>query len=100
MLSPEIEEFLKLSGLLSVKELSDGRIACILPLIYTGAIVITTRENYQTSIEERYCYHSVKEVTQALAAWNGTGEPEGWHRHIPSGRRRNGADPMQEYILA
>lgn len=33
----------------------------------------------------------------AMQAWDGS-EPEGWIRHLASGRRRPGGDPAQEYI--
>jgi hypothetical protein len=30
--------------------------------------------------------------------WDGQGEPNGWYRHVQSGRRREGGDPAKEYI--
>jgi hypothetical protein len=32
--------------------------------------------------------------------WDGTGEPQGWHRHVPSMRRRVDGDPAREYLDA
>jgi hypothetical protein len=36
----------------------------------------------------------------AFVQWEGQEgtEPEGWMRHVQSGRRRPGGDPTQEYI--
>jgi len=36
------------------------------------------------------------DAQRALAGWDGTGEPSGWHRHPSSGRRRNAAG--EEYV--
>ncbi len=38
---------------------------------------------------ERYCYGTRVHAEQALEAWDGSGDPEGWHRHPETGRRRN-----------
>ena len=34
---------------------------------------------------------------RAALGWDGNGEPEGWYRHVPSGRRRPGGDPAKEH---
>jgi hypothetical protein len=41
------------------------------------------------TVSDRWCYHSYEDALKAFEAWDGTGEPEGWHRHPMSGRRRN-----------
>ena len=33
------------------------------------------------------CSRSLEEARDALMAWDGEGEPRGWTRHLPSGRR-------------
>jgi hypothetical protein len=33
-----------------------------------------------------------------MEAWDGDGEPDGWSRHPPTGRRRPGGDPDKEYV--
>jgi hypothetical protein len=38
---------------------------------------------------DRWCYHSHLAAAQALEGWDGDGEPEGWHRHPKTGRRRD-----------
>ena len=35
---------------------------------------------------------------QALANWDGVGDPEGWYRHRKTGRRRPNGDQTKEYI--
>lgn len=92
-------EFLKQMGYKEPRVLPDGRFTAIHDrMIYTSAIIICNRHNILTSIDERYCYHDSKSATEALAKWDGTGEPVGWHRHIPTGRRRENGDPLTEYI--
>jgi hypothetical protein len=34
---------------------------------------------------------------RAAIGWDGDGEPEGWTRHVQSGRRRPEGDPAREY---
>jgi hypothetical protein len=60
---------------------------CIYPLIFTHAIIKGTIGNLHT-FDDRWCYRSYKDALAALNKWDGTGEPEGWHRHPATGRRR------------
>jgi hypothetical protein len=69
------------------KLLPGGRYACLAPQAYTVAI-ITGRVGDFTGIADRWCYHSEEAARRALDAWDGEGEPEGWHRAPYSGRRR------------
>jgi hypothetical protein len=92
-------QLLRHFGYKEPRVLPDGRFTAIHDrMIYTSAIIICSRPNINSSIDERFCYHDVETATAALAKWDGTGEPEGWHRHIPSGRRRDKGDPLKEYI--
>ena len=45
-----------------------------------------------------YCYHSEREAAEALLAWNGTVEPEGWYRCPTDGRRRPDCTKESEYV--
>lgn len=87
------------SGYVAPKPLMDrpGHYAAILRLIYTHAI-ITGPVGDTTMYADRWCYETEGDARKALDAWNGAGEPEGWHRHPSTGRRRPGADSMDEYI--
>jgi hypothetical protein len=62
------------------------RCAAISPKLATFAIVTVYIGDY-LSIEDNYCYHGYAKAKAALDAWDGEGEPTGWHRHLPSGRR-------------
>jgi hypothetical protein len=35
---------------------------------------------------------------RAAIGWDGEGEPEGWYRHVQSGRRRPDGDPGKEFV--
>lgn len=69
----------------------NGKICGLSRFIFTTAIISGMDE---TGYVERWCYHNSSTALQEFNAWDGTGEPEGWHRHIPSNRRRdeNGND--------
>jgi hypothetical protein len=75
------------NGYKAPRVLSGGRYACLAPQAYTVAI-ITGRLGDFCSIEDRWCYHTEQAARRALDAWDGEGEPEGWHRAPYSGRRR------------
>jgi hypothetical protein len=96
----KIFEFLKSMGYTDPCVLPDGRFAAVLPLMFTAAIITCSREHLRTGIDERWCFHDKNKALESLRKWNGTGDPEGWHRHIPSNRRRTDGDPLREYIEA
>lgn len=78
------------NGYLHFRQFEDGGDACIAPLMFTAAILYGLSD---FSYEDRWCYKSVEAAKEALDAWDGTGEPEGWHRHPMTGRRReNGVE--------
>lgn len=82
---------------LLVRRLDDRRYVGIMPLIYTHAVIwgyVTDAWGY----EDRWCYHDAKSAIAAASRWGGTGEPEGWHRHPATGRRRPDGDPNKEYV--
>jgi hypothetical protein len=52
-------------------------------------------------VTERFTYLGMADAVTALVQWKLAGwadEPQGWHRHQPSDRRRTDGDPDQEYI--
>lgn len=85
-------------GYLEPRELGDGRYAAILPLLFTHAI-ITGRMGDVLGYSDRWCYAGFEKARAALDAWDGAGEPEGWHRHPDTGRRRE-LDPETGEILS
>lgn len=88
----DIGEYLIGLGYAAPKEITEGRVAALLPFLFTTAIVTVTRERdgFRYGYEDRWCYHTFHAAFAALMAWDGTGEPAGWHRHPDSGRRRDG----------
>lgn len=78
--------------------LGEGRYACLVPFLYTSAI-ITGRIGDRVGYDDRWCYSSHEEALSALDAWSGSGEPEGWHRHPNTGRRRRMTEAgLEEWI--
>lgn len=68
------------------KPIAGGRYACIRPMLFTYGI-ITGKIGDFYGVDDHWCYGGYAEAKAALLAWNGTGEPSGWHRHPRSGRR-------------
>lgn len=85
------------NGYHNPKPLGDGRYAAIVPMQFTHAIVVGQMGD-KISYDDRWCYGGQDAARKALDAWDGTGEPQGWHRHPRSGRRRTNGDPAMEYV--
>lgn len=64
----------------------NDRCAYIIPKMYTHAIG-TSRIGDKASIGDCWCYPNYAAARNALDAWDGHGEPDGWIRHPDSGRR-------------
>lgn len=81
-------------------EVSGLRVA-VMPLLFTGALIIGARHDVREPYLDRWCYTTMPlAITAALnwsGPWPGT-EPYGWHRHPASGRRRPHGDPAREYV--
>lgn len=78
------------------KVLNDGRIAAIQTInTWLVAIVVDVHAYGHT---DAFYYRSKNAAKQALDAWNGIGEPQGWIRHPQSGRRRDDGDAAHEYF--
>ena len=70
-----------------VRILPDGhRWAAVYQFRFTAAVIVG-RIGEIVSYEDRWCYHDEQSAAAALAAWDGSGEPAGWHRHPATGRR-------------
>lgn len=91
--------FLMECGYTDVKPLKGGKWACINRLLFTTAILTGSDATVEDTYERRWCYHTYEDAQRALDAWDGTGEPEGWHRDPITGRRRPDGDPAREYIM-
>lgn len=68
----------------------NGRSAAIVRFLFSSAIVDNIQGYGMTlTYQNRWCYKSYVDAIGALNDWDGEGEPEGWHRHLPSHRRRD-----------
>lgn len=83
-------------GYSHVRPLPGGRYAAIYQFMFTEAIITGKIGDYD-SYDDRWCYMK-GHAAEALEAWDGTGEPKGWHRHPASGRRRPDGNDIEEYI--
>src|SRR3954462_4255360 len=84
------------NGYTNVKLLPDGRWAGLLRFLYTHAIIVGQIGD-QCGYDDRWCFASEAKALAALNEWDGTGEPNGWHRHPGSGRRRPEGSVSEEY---
>lgn len=83
-----------------IKETEDRSIF-VMPFMFTHAIVWFDRRRGDMSwYNDRWCYHTYAAATTAAENWSGEAgtEPEGWHRHPTTGRRREDGDPATETI--
>jgi hypothetical protein len=88
-MTPENTAFLlwlTAEGYKDVRLIDDGFYIGIRRFLYTHAIIIGEVNNLDCYLD-RWCYDSYNAAKQALDAWDGIGEPIGWHRHPASGRR-------------
>ena len=98
MTERELHEMVHKERMIVGKLIDDGaRYVAVDPLTFGEARlgVGTIRGAY----DDVWYYSSITAALNAWAAWDGEGEPDGWYRHPPTGRRRPGGDPTAEYIL-
>jgi hypothetical protein len=74
----------------------DGRVAWVHKLMYTGSLLVGQIGD-RSGYDDRWCFCDMATAEQALKAWDGA-EPEGWHRHPNTGRRRPDGDKEREYV--
>jgi hypothetical protein len=82
-------------GVIEPRYLPGGRWCGVQPLMFTHAIV-AGRLGDVHGYDLRWCYHTRDAALAALAAWDGTGGPAGWHRDPITHRRREGGNPDLE----
>jgi hypothetical protein len=86
-------------GLVSDTTITHGRFVTIHPFMFTQAIIIGFVGGF--GYEDRWCYSTYDKARSALREWKSRdfmGEPEGWHRHPATGRRRPDGDKSREHI--
>lgn len=83
---------------LYARDLPGGAALWVVPMIFTTRIVIGSPGSQ--TVDDAWCFHDPGSAILAAISWDPESErePQGWHRHPPSGRRRPGGDPEQEYI--
>lgn len=93
------KEFARGNGYRNLEVMPDGRYACLMPLLFTHAIIIGDVDG--VGPDDRWCYSSLNAAIVWLLEWKKRdfeGEPSGWSRHPVSGRRRENGDPTKETI--
>lgn len=83
-------------GCVDDKLIGDGIYAAIKPLLFHWTLIVGQVGDRQ-GFEDRWCYESRAKAEAGLRAWDGSGEPTGWHRHPKTSRRRVNGDPATEY---
>lgn len=93
-------------GVVARKRLLDASWRCpseqtrmlgLIPMLYSTKLVIGPWG--APWYDDGWCYKDVHHAFFALVEWDGEGEPDGWFRHPPTGRRRPENDPAQEYVM-
>lgn len=77
------------------RTLPDGRLIGVHRLLFHWTLHVGI---YVDGYEDRYCYATQEGAVKAMSEWDGIGDPEGWHRHPMSGRRRPNGDATKEYV--
>src|SRR5262249_6808803 len=88
--STKFIEYLYSNGYFAVIPKGYTEFACLAPFAYTTAI-ITGQWGDRAGYSDRWYFDSPKKALVALMKWaidDFNGEPQGWHRHPDSGRRR------------
>lgn len=73
--------------------LPDGRLCGLLRLLMHWTVHVDLHE---FGYEERYCFETDDLAIEAMAAWEGTGDPINWHKHPNTGRIRPDRTPASQ----
>lgn len=79
----------------AAKLLGDGRAALLHRMIHTWRIVLAGDIDAYT-YDDGYCYKTEAVARAAFEAWDGHGEPQGWNKHLRTGRWREDGTPESE----
>ncbi len=80
------------------RTLPDGRVLDVTPLLFGFAQLGISRDARVDWYQDVWHYDTPEKAIDAARRWTGEGEPSGWMRHPPTGRRRPGGDPAKEYV--
>lgn len=92
--------WLKTCGYQRITPLPGNRWVALQPLMFHWSMIIG-KIGDMTSYDDRYCFASRPVADAALDDWierGFDGEPQFWHRHPKTGRRRAEGDPEAETI--
>lgn len=73
-MKPWLAAVLRENGYLEWRELADGRVIAVSPMMYTFGLMVGCDES---SYEYRYCYERAADARAALLTWDGSGHPPG-----------------------
>jgi hypothetical protein len=86
-------------GCLYERELDDGRVVVVYPLVMGTARLCIGGSDDTSYYDDAWCYMQPVTAIVAASTWDGNGDPpDGWFRNISSGRRRTAGDPTREYV--
>jgi hypothetical protein len=71
---------------IDLRKLPDGRYIGTLRLMFHWTMHIDI--DY-AGYADRYCFATYELAKKAFDEWSGQGDPEGWHRHPTTGRRKD-----------
>jgi hypothetical protein len=69
----------------------------IYPTIFGARLCVGSPDDL-LFLDDVWCYDGFGSAYEAVCAWRGLGEPQGWHRHPRTGRRRPEGDRQKEYV--
>jgi hypothetical protein len=76
----------------------DGR-EIVVYMLLMGTVRVVIGEVGELVFDDAWCYSTPEAGLLAASHWDGNNDPpEGWFRHLGSGRRRPEGDPAREYI--
>jgi hypothetical protein len=84
-------------GAMAERILPDGTSLGVWRMMFTFRLTVA-RDGCEWGYDTSYCYHTDEAAISAMNEWDGTGDPEGWHRNPETGRRRPDGDPSREYV--
>ncbi len=88
------------SGYERVKLAGPTQFVALFRFMFTTAIIRGNIAQIMETYTDRWCFHTMAQAETAFDLWDGiNGEPEGWHRHLPSGRRRDDGDPKAGSLM-
>lgn len=84
-----------------VRRIDNLRYMAVQPYIYTHGIIWGYIRDAKYGYEDRWCYPHGPDAIRAASQWDGNApltEPDGWIKHVTTGRRRPNGDKTKEYI--